>query len=199
MTMICADDADDHDSGAQCPVRRRVPQKRRKSALGARSCANSMSQPPQITRPRESPPVAAVRWSRAAALDNTEPPASSLRDRQVISLLQLGLSNAAIAEELDISKRTVKAYVAKIAKRAGISGPPGSIRLAIATRYADPIFNPDTATGRRAWATLTPREREIATLVGRSGLSNRQVATCLGAGERTVTNHLCSVFDKVGV
>jgi DNA-binding NarL/FixJ family response regulator len=47
-------------------------------------------------------------------------------------------------------------------------------------------------------AALTPREREIVTLVG-EGLRNEDVAGRLGITEKTVRNHLTAIFDKLGV
>jgi predicted ATPase/DNA-binding CsgD family transcriptional regulator len=44
---------------------------------------------------------------------------------------------------------------------------------------------------------LTAREREVATLIAR-GLSNRQIAEELVIAERTVTNHVEHIFDKLG-
>ncbi len=45
---------------------------------------------------------------------------------------------------------------------------------------------------------LSPREREVLTLVGR-GMANKQVARALGITERTVKVHLNSVFRQLGV
>jgi DNA-binding NarL/FixJ family response regulator len=50
----------------------------------------------------------------------------------------------------------------------------------------------------RKTVTLTRREREIADLL-RRGLSNRSIATELVISERTVENHLASIFAKSGV
>jgi two-component system, NarL family, nitrate/nitrite response regulator NarL len=47
-------------------------------------------------------------------------------------------------------------------------------------------------------ATLTPRERELITLVG-EGLKNRMIATRLCIAEATVRHHLTSIFSKLGV
>ena len=44
---------------------------------------------------------------------------------------------------------------------------------------------------------LTSREREVAALIAR-GLSNRQIAETLVVAERTVTNHVEHIFDKLG-
>jgi DNA-binding CsgD family transcriptional regulator len=45
---------------------------------------------------------------------------------------------------------------------------------------------------------ITPREREVIVLVVR-GLSTRQIAENLFISQYTVQEHLCNVFDKVGV
>jgi DNA-binding NarL/FixJ family response regulator len=52
-----------------------------------------------------------------------------------------------------------------------------------------------TTTGA---ADLTPREREVLTLV-RQGLANKQIARRLGISERTVKAHLTSTFQRIGV
>lgn len=44
---------------------------------------------------------------------------------------------------------------------------------------------------------LTPREREIACLVG-GGASNKEIARNLGVGEGTVKAHLTAIFRKLG-
>jgi DNA-binding NarL/FixJ family response regulator len=45
---------------------------------------------------------------------------------------------------------------------------------------------------------LTPREREILTLIG-TGLTNTQIAADLFISENTVKTHVSRVFDKLGV
>jgi len=45
---------------------------------------------------------------------------------------------------------------------------------------------------------LTCREREVLTLVAR-GLPNRNIARHLGIAEKTVKNHLATIFVKLGV
>lgn len=45
---------------------------------------------------------------------------------------------------------------------------------------------------------LSPREKEVVDLVMR-GVSNRQIAATLYISEYTVQDHLCNIFDKVGV
>lgn len=54
------------------------------------------------------------------------------------------------------------------------------------------------AAGVAALEVLTPREREIARLVG-EGVNNKLIARRLDITERTVKAHLGSVFAKLGV
>jgi DNA-binding NarL/FixJ family response regulator len=49
-----------------------------------------------------------------------------------------------------------------------------------------------------ALASLTPREREILTLIAK-GHSNREIARLLYVSESTVKNHISSVYKKVGL
>jgi DNA-binding NarL/FixJ family response regulator len=55
---------------------------------------------------------------------------------------------------------------------------------------------PDPETARIA--TLTGREREVASLVA-EGLKNKQIAARLSIAEPTVRHHLTSIFEKLGV
>ena len=64
-------------------------------------------------------------------------------------------------------------------------------------------FSGRAAAGRRdpevvKAAELTPRQREIVSLVG-EGLNNEQIAERLFISEKTVRNNLTEVFDKLGV
>jgi len=49
-----------------------------------------------------------------------------------------------------------------------------------------------------AFASLSPREREILSLIA-EGLANAEVAERLSISDKTVRNHLSNVFDKLGV
>ena len=67
--------------------------------------------------------------------------------------------------------------------------------------FLDPVADPvaDTAQGGApALATLTPRETEVLDGVAR-GLGNGELAALLRISEKTVRNHVSTVFSKLGV
>jgi pimeloyl-ACP methyl ester carboxylesterase/DNA-binding CsgD family transcriptional regulator len=59
-------------------------------------------------------------------------------------------------------------------------------------------FLPAEARGGGAFARLTPREQELVELIAR-GLDNAQIAARLGVSEKTVRNHITSIFAKLQV
>jgi pimeloyl-ACP methyl ester carboxylesterase/DNA-binding CsgD family transcriptional regulator len=54
------------------------------------------------------------------------------------------------------------------------------------------------ADGQTAFAALSTRERDVLALLT-EGLANAQIAGRLAISEKTVRNHLSSIFDKLGV
>jgi two-component system NarL family response regulator len=73
------------------------------------------------------------------------------------------------------------------------------IRRALVAKLVDSLVAKDGdasgATGR--FAILTPREIEIARLIGQ-GASNKRIARHLAITERTVKGHLTAIFRKTG-
>jgi DNA-binding NarL/FixJ family response regulator len=88
--------------------------------------------------------------------------------------------------------------------------PGGLIRLVLnaawrdpgASRRADPFLaGPLRARDpaeRSHPVELRPREREIMQFIA-EGLSNRQIAARLVISEKTVKNHICSIYQRLGV
>jgi DNA-binding NarL/FixJ family response regulator len=71
----------------------------------------------------------------------------------------------------------------------GAEGHEPPILVAAPDQQQPPL---DQQTGK-----LTPREQEVALLVGR-GLTNRQIAKELSISERTVENHIGKILKKLG-
>jgi DNA-binding NarL/FixJ family response regulator len=73
------------------------------------------------------------------------------------------------------------------------------IRRSLVSKLVDSLVANDAdttgATGR--FAILTPREIEIARLIGQ-GASNKRIARHLAITERTVKGHLTAIFRKTG-
>ncbi|MDT0438358.1 LuxR C-terminal-related transcriptional regulator [Streptomyces sp. NPDC005840] len=138
-----------------------------------------------------------------------ELPAAKLtyRELDVLSLLARGLSNRLIARELDISDKTVKNHLSSIyfkigathrteaalyARSIGLTGPD-DIADPSATASA-PVPEEDAPPADPA---LTARERGVLSLLAR-GMSNRLIARKLDISEKTVKNHLSSIYLKIG-
>lgn len=58
--------------------------------------------------------------------------------------------------------------------------------------------NPDSSLPAGAFPELTPREREVLELIAQ-GANNRQIAEKLVLSDKTVRNHITSIFSKLQV
>jgi ATP/maltotriose-dependent transcriptional regulator MalT len=76
-----------------------------------------------------------------------------------------------------------------------IEATPG---LHIVAEAADGTPGGSTADDLRACRDLTRREREIMELIA-AGLSNRQIADLLVVSQKTVKNHICRIYQCIGV
>jgi len=67
-------------------------------------------------------------------------------------------------------------------------------------RFVETLYDflPRGSAAPGRFAELTSRERELLEFLAR-GLDNHQIAAHLGISEKTVRNHVSSVFDKLGV
>ena len=93
--------------------------------------------------------------------------------------------DAALAEGRSLSTDQAIELALATAEPAGSPMPPASV-----DRWAD---RPPTDA---AWSMLSPRERDVAALVGR-GLTNRQIAAELVISERTVDGHVARILARL--
>lgn len=115
--------------------------------------------------------------------------ADAAQHRQAVRLGAMGLVLKEQAEEV-LLRAIEKVYAGEAWLDATLVG---QVLTELARGHEPP---PDPTVARIA--TLTQREREVLALVG-EGLKNRQIAARLSISEATVSHHLTSVFDKLGV
>ncbi|MFF4710556.1 response regulator [Streptomyces eurythermus] len=113
-------------------------------------------------------------------------------DRYVYTALSLGASGFLLK---DVTPEHLAAAVRLVGTGDALLAPQITRRLV--ERYAADAGR--TATDVPAdLAALTPREREVLTLMGR-GLSNTELATELTLSEATVKSHVARIFAKLGL
>lgn len=75
-------------------------------------------------------------------------------------------------------------------------GEPADLVLASASRSTDTVSAADDVSDPDAAAILTPREREVLTLLA-EGASNKAIARRLGISVHTAKFHVGSLIDKL--
>ncbi len=103
---------------------------------------------------------------------------------------------------VEMLKAGAVGYVLKDVEAAELAHAIRSAWSGQATLPQRAVYRIATEVGRTdetpAWRRLTPREREVLGLVA-EGLRNREIGARLYISEKTVRNHLSSVFRKLGV
>src|SRR5690606_32477483 len=112
-------------------------------------------------------------------------------DRYVYTALAAGASGFLLK---DVTPEHLAAAVRLVATGDALLAP--SITRRLVERYAAAGPRPGAAPGHRALSGLTPREREVLTLLGR-GLSNAELAETLSLSEATVKTHVARIFAKL--
>jgi len=62
----------------------------------------------------------------------------------------------------------------------------------------DPALLPKGSVGKTGFGQLTPRQRQILALVA-EGFNNESIAQRLGLAEKSVVNHLTSIYQQLGI
>ncbi|WJV50659.1 helix-turn-helix domain-containing protein [Streptomyces flavofungini] len=125
-------------------------------------------------------------------MEEARPAKLTCRELDVLRLLALGLSNRLIARELDISEKTAKNHLSSIYLKIGATD---RTQAALYARQVGLIGPREVVPS--AGPALTARERGVLHLLA-LGLSNRLIARELGISEKTVKNHLSSIYLKIG-
>jgi DNA-binding NarL/FixJ family response regulator len=124
------------------------------------------------------------------------------RELDVLGLLVHGLSNRLIARRLEITEKTVKNHLSSIYLKIGAAHRTQAALYAQHVGLTDPgkaaLSNPVREAGSPSTGpALTTRERGVLRLLA-LGLSNRVIARRLEISEKTVKNHLSSIYLKIG-
>jgi DNA-binding NarL/FixJ family response regulator len=107
------------------------------------------------------------------------------REQQVYELLQRGLTDRAIAEQLYLSARTVSNHAAHIRQK-----------LSMGRRYEMVSGAPDPLARVELLQPLTNMERAVLAQVGQ-GKSDADAAKVLGSTAGTIHVHLGHIYDKL--
>ncbi|MFG2268594.1 response regulator [Streptomyces chartreusis] len=113
-------------------------------------------------------------------------------DRYVYTALSIGASGFLLK---DVTPEHLAAAVRLVSTGDALLAP--SITRRLVERFATDSATPTPAVPADL-ASLTPREREVLTLLGR-GLSNTELAARLTLSEATVKSHVARIFAKLSL
>jgi len=135
------------------------------------------------------------------------------REREVLGLLSLRLSQEEIAERLVISPQTVESHISRVLGKLGVTNLRDAAAIA-ARHYLSPgradaastlsllSVEPEQAAvptdAEGANAGLTPRELSVLHQLF-EGHSDREIAAQLFISRRTVSKHVEAILAKLGV
>jgi DNA-binding NarL/FixJ family response regulator len=116
-------------------------------------------------------------------------------DQYVYSALAAGASGFLLK---DVTPEHLVASVRLVATGDALLAPSITRRLVERFAAADRVPGPPPAGAHADLATLTPRELEVLTLMGK-GLSNAELAYALTLSEATVKTHVARIFTKLAL
>ena len=136
--------------------------------------------------------VEATRAVRAASRDTQVMILTSFEDEQkIIDAIQAGALSYLLK---DADADTLADAVRRTARGESVLHPRIAARLLRSVRQPDTKEDPAAAALER----LSQREAEVLGLMA-EGLSNLQIATRMGIGEKTVKTHVSNVLGKLGL
>ncbi|NJP92453.1 response regulator transcription factor [Nonomuraea sp. FMUSA5-5] len=116
-------------------------------------------------------------------------------DRYVYAALALGASGFLLK---DVTPEHLAAAVRLVGTGDALLAPSITRRLVERFAAADRVPGPPSSRAHTDLATLTPRELEVLTLMGK-GLSNAELAYALTLSEATVKTHVARIFTKLAL
>jgi DNA-binding NarL/FixJ family response regulator len=116
------------------------------------------------------------------------------RHKEIIPYIAKGLLDKEIANELNISERTVKNHISKINRILNIASKPEIAYFAI----RDGFIEPNSDKPRLPWGSLTECEAEVAQWKAR-GYSNKGISSKLGISEHILKHHVSDSYKRLGV
>jgi DNA-binding CsgD family transcriptional regulator len=139
------------------------------------------------------------------------------RQMEVLSLITLGSSNAEIADQLYITKETVKFHLTGIYRNLGVKNRTQASNLARESGVLQPIVEAGTIDGipiflksridvgskdigneeaRSKVSKLTPTELRVLSFLS-EGLTNPEIGEKLGISRETVKFHVSNILEKL--
>jgi DNA-binding NarL/FixJ family response regulator len=115
-------------------------------------------------------------------------------DEYVFGALRAGASGFLLK---DVGPVALIDAVRLVSDGQGLLAPAVTRRLIEAFVAASPAETPDQPAPARQLPELTPREREVLTLVGR-GMTNQEIAEQLVLSPLTAKTHVSRLFTKLG-
>ncbi|WP_040167073.1 helix-turn-helix transcriptional regulator [Microbacterium gorillae] len=116
------------------------------------------------------------------------------REREIAVLAAQGLTNAAIGENLHIGAKTVAVHMGKVLAKLEMNSRR-QLRTVLDSAGSATV---PAERDENAWATLSPREREVAGLLTRE-FTDAEIADALGISARTVGAHVGVVLGKLAL
>lgn len=118
------------------------------------------------------------------------------RETKIVHLLVAGFSFTEIGDQLKVHVATVRTCVIHIYTKTGVECRSDLLKCILAETRAEPTR---AAASHGTTAVLSPRQREIASLLSSTGLSYKQVAEMLEISDGTLRKHVENIYRKAGV
>ena len=119
------------------------------------------------------------------------------QQKKLLTLVARGLSNKAIAKELNVTSNTIESYISNLYQHFKVTGKKRLQLLEVAERQG--FLEVGTVTGVcTILPELSSTENHVVTHLNR-GLSAEEIAHKMFLKKKTVENHISSILRKLSV